>query len=241
MKHLFLTSAILLSFSGLANANNGIYASLKAGISDTKYKNSEDKRVFDGGVLSLEAKNNDQTKSIYPNISAAVGFDFSKISKINARAELEYTYKDKETFSPTIDNVTARVGSNVFSGKAPDGFVLFNNALRSQSLMVNGYYDFKNTSKFTPYVGLGIGATRVKNKQTEISVNDSVSSTDTHFTWSAGVGIAYNVTDNVALDLSYKYVDAGKFKFNNYVPDGNFDTKVKLHSNDYSLGIRYNF
>jgi len=241
MKHLLLTSAILLSFSGLANANNGIYTSLKAGISDTKYKNSEDKRVFDEGNLSLDAKNNDQTKSIYPNISAAVGFDFSKISKINARAELEYTYKDKETFSPTIDNVTARAGSNVYSGKAPDGFVLFNNTLRSQSLMVNGYYDFKNTSKFTPYVGVGIGATRVKNKQTEIEYNDSVSSTDTHFTWSAGVGVAYNVTDNVALDLSYKYVDAGKFKFNNYVPGGNFDTKVKLHSNDYSLGIRYNF
>ncbi|OTG86112.1 hypothetical protein B9T31_08715 [Acinetobacter sp. ANC 4558] len=70
--------------------------------------------------------------------------------------------------------------------------------------MVNGYYDFKYTSKFTPYVSLGIGATGVKNSQTEISINDSVSSTDTHFTWSAGAGVAYNVTDNVALDLSHK-------------------------------------
>ena len=237
MKKILLASVVLLSFSGLANANNGVYTSLKAGISDTKYRNSEDTLSFnDGGHVVL--KNNNETKAIYPTISAAVGFDFSAISPINARAELEYTYKDKETFSPTV-NSTAAFGDGVEVPDDTDTF--FNNQLRSQSLMLNGYYDFKNTSKFTPYVGVGVGITRAKNQQTDLESKDSVSSTKNHFTWSAGVGVAYSVTDNVALDLSYKYIDAGKFKFNSNDEDGRFDTKVDLRSQDYTLDIRYNF
>ena len=36
MKHLLLITLVTTSFSGLAYAENGIYASLKAGISNTK-------------------------------------------------------------------------------------------------------------------------------------------------------------------------------------------------------------
>ncbi|WOE32231.1 MULTISPECIES: porin family protein [unclassified Acinetobacter] len=240
MKKILLASVVLLSFSGLANADNGVYASLKAGISDTKYRNSEDVKTNNVLNTTTTWTNDNQTKAIYPAISAAVGFDFSAISPINARAELEYTYKDKETFSPTADYKTI-VRKAESTGKTPFGEKVLANELRSQSLMLNGYYDFKNTSKFTPYVGVGVGITRVKNQQTEVESNSSISSTKNHFTWSAGVGVAYSVTDNVALDLSYKYVDAGKFKFNNNVENGRLDTKVDLRSQDYALGIRYNF
>ena len=250
MKQLLLVTAI--SFSSLAYADNGFYTSLKAGISDTKFDNSEDQ-------LSSPESNNDFTEtlhyddadeSVYPNISAAIGFDFSKISKVNARAELEYTYKDNVKFSPELNKISFQEGDVSDSIDVPNGTPgFFINELRTQSLMFNAYYDFKNTSKFTPYLSVGAGVTRIKNEQDLNPVynfGEDLGLTDTSnsFTWSAGAGVAYKVTENVALDLAYRYVDAGEIEFNNSSVDlGNFNLKstADLTSHDYSLGIRYNF
>ena len=249
MKQLLLVTAI--SFSSLAYADNGFYTSLKAGISDTKFDNSKDQ--ISPAELDFDFKqtfhNTDADESIYPNISAAVGFDFSKISNVNARAELEYTYKDKAKFSSSIDKVTFEADGNSETIDAPEGISsFFINELRTQSLMLNAYYDFKNTSKFTPYVSAGAGVTRVKNTQTlnpQFSEEASVGLSDTSnsFTWSAGAGVAYKVTENVALDLAYRYVDAGEVEFKNNIDLANAKLKstADLTSHDYSLGIRYNF
>ena len=240
--------AAILSTSSFAYADSGLYTSLKAGVSDTKFEDY--KLDLSEGDESLVYKHKDADETIYPNISAAIGFDFSKVSKVNARAELEYTYKDKATFAPNIS-------SAIFNGEevqVPEGIPSFLvNELRTQSLMLNGYYDFKNTSKFTPYLGAGVGVTRIKNKQSlnpeipEFFIeSDSQSDTSNTFTWSANVGVAYQVTENVALDLGYRYVDAGEIEFNTnnsvfFGPNSDMKTTADLVSHDYSLGIRYNF
>lgn len=250
MKQLLLVTAI--SFSSLAYADNGFYTSLKAGISDTKFDNSKDQLSQAEGDLEIKQTlhNDDADKSIYPSISAAIGFDFSKISKVNARAELEYTYKDKAQFSSNINKATIDFNGNPQPIEIPEGMPsFFINELRTQSLMLNAYYDFKNTSKFTPYVSAGAGITRIKNEQKlnpELApdINLGLSDTSNSFTWSAGAGVAYKVTENVALDLAYRYVDAGEIEFKNKnVQLGGFDLKstADLTSHDYSLGIRYNF
>lgn len=236
MKRLLLITAI--SFSSLAYADNGFYTSLKAGISDTKFDNSKDQITFNDVDFKETLHNKDDDKTIYPNISAAVGFDFSNISNINARAELEYTYKDKDTFNPDISRIQFGDESESINEESP-----FLKELRSQSLMLNGYYDFKNASKFTPYVSAGVGVTRIKNTtQLFDSTDQNLSDTDNSFTWAAGLGVAYKVTENVALDLGYRYVDAGEFEFNKTVDESvKFKTTADLVSHDYSLGIRYNF
>lgn len=232
MKYLLCVAVIATSFSGLANADNGVYTSLKAGISDTKLKNSSSHYIdYDNTYFSRN-----ETKSTYPTISAAVGYDFSAISPVTARAELEYTYKGKTTFSPDF---YAEIYAGNFDDYNSESW--FQNKLTTQSLMLNGYYDFKNTSKFTPYVSAGVGITRVKNEITELDYQVTQSDSDNHFTWSAGVGVNYAVSQNVGLDLSYRYVDAGKFKFNTNLDGDNVESKFKLSSNEYLLGIRYNF
>lgn len=245
MKYLLLVALVTTSFSGFTNANNGVYTSLKAGVSDTKMKDNSVHYDFDDGeYYSLENyTQNNQTKSIYPSISAAVGFDFSKTSNVDARLELEYSYRDKVKFTPTTNSEvwTTDQGSDSFLENI--GSQLFSNELRTQSLMLNGYYDFTNSSKFIPYAGLGIGVTHIKNNYINLNYPDyAFSKKDNQFTWSAGLGVAYKVTDNVALDVSYRYVDAGKFEFDqNFGQNANEKTSFKLSSNDYALGIRYNF
>ena len=233
--------AAILSTSSFAYADSGLYTSLKAGVSDTKFEDY--KLDLADGDESQVFKHKDADETIYPNISAAIGFDFSKVSKVNARAELEYTYKDKATFAPNIS-------SAIFNGvevQFPEGFPSFLvNELRTQSLMLNGYYDFKNKSKFTPYLSAGVGVSRIENK---VSINpeffgDSeniTTDTNNNFTWTAGAGIAYKVTENVALDLAYRYVDAGETDVSQSIGGIKLKNTADLVSHDYSLGVRYNF
>lgn len=220
MKKILYLALVAASFSGIANANDGIYASVKAGISHTEFKDSS--YSADGEV----SNNRSKYETVYPSIYTAVGYDFSTISPITARAELEYSYKHADDFNPTLAN---------------KNLTRINNELTTQALMLNGFYDFKNKSDFTPYISAGVGLTHLKNKQTLENHQRSSTNTDNHFTWSAGVGVAYAVSQDVALDLSYRYVDAGEFNFKNSL--GNRDTKtdVKLVSNEYLLGVRYNF
>lgn len=150
MKQLLLITTI--SFSSLTYADNGFYTSLKAGVSDTKLDNSKDQIIFTDFDYKQTFHNKADNKTIYPSIFTAVGFDFSKISNINARAELEYTYKGKDTFNPDISRIQFGDNSEAINGESP-----FLKELRSQSLMLNGYYDFKNSSQFTPYVSAGVG------------------------------------------------------------------------------------
>ena len=239
MKRLLLVTAI--SFSSLTYADSGFYTSLKAGISDTKFEDY--KLTLAQGDESIIFKHKDADESIYPNISAAIGFDFSKVSKVNARAELEYTYKDKATFAPNISSAII----NGVEVQFPEGFPSFLvNELRTQSLMLNGYYDFKNKSKFTPYLSAGVGVSRIENK---VSINPEAfgdsenitTDTNNNFTWTAGAGVAYKVTENVALDLAYRYVDAGETDVSQSIGGTKLKNTADLVSHDYSLGVRYNF
>lgn len=239
MKRILL--ATVIATSSFAYADSGLYTSLKAGISDTKFEDY--KLGLADGNDSLVVKHKDADETIYPNISAAIGFDFSKVSKVNARAELEYTYKDKATFAPNIS-------SAILNGVEVQGFEGFPsilvNELRTQSLMLNGYYDFKNKSKFTPYLSAGVGVSRIENK---VSINPEAlgtsenitTDTNNNFTWTAGAGIAYKVTENVALDLAYRYVDAGETDVSQSFGGTKLKNTADLVSHDYSLGVRYNF
>jgi opacity protein-like surface antigen len=59
--------------------------------------------------------------------------------------------------------------------------------------MANAYYDIKNSSAFTPFVGLGIGMADVQNAK------------DNEFAWSASLGGKYNIDKNMYLGLKGSY------------------------------------
>lgn len=237
MKKIILLSA--MSLSSLAYADSGFYTAIKAGISDTHLNNMTEHTSSSSDTHGT-FNHADESKAIYPNLSLAAGFDFSKITNINARAELEYTYKDKQKFTPNL------IGGTLTSGgvttEVDGGNEIIINELQSQSLMLNGYYDFKNSSKFIPYLSAGAGVTRVKSTRQIMDDTTSVKDTDNTFTWSVGAGVAYPLNEQVTLDLSYKYVDAGEMKFNNDEWRGaSVKTTADLTSHEYSLGIRYSF
>jgi OmpA-OmpF porin, OOP family len=70
--------------------------------------------------------------------------------------------------------------------------------------MANFYYDVPLASRLEPYIGFGVGASLVTLKGTAPSVGSIDSSTHV-FAFQPIVGANYNVTDQVALGLQYRY------------------------------------
>lgn len=135
----------------------------------------------------------------------------------NVRAEVEYGYNGKVKVSDEDSK----------------------SETKSQALMLNGYYDFNTGTAFTPYVGAGIGYARLKNTLSDEEV--SISKSKGNFAWQVGAGVSYAVNSNVAVDLSYRFMDYGKVSHSYKEGDTSVNGKVKQRGNEFNLGVRYTF
>lgn len=120
--------------------------------------------------------------------------------------------------------------------------------LENNSLMFNAYYDIDTGTKFTPYVGAGLGAVRLKTESKVAYHHDdttlSYGKSKNNFAWQLGTGVSYAATDNVVIDCGYRYVDYGSYVFSDrYDPREGDTSKEKLESKSHELyfGVRYFF
>ena len=149
-----------------------------------------------------------------PALGAALGYDFNKF-----RVEGEISYQK---------NDVSQIGSQG---------VLLNNTGEAVafSFLINGYYDFINSSAFTPYISAGLGFAQVEFNNLDISgLGFSGSNNDdTVFAYQLGIGIGYAVTEKVTIDVRYRYLDT---------EDSEYDTtKAEFASNNVLFGMRINF
>ncbi len=105
---------------------------------------------------------------------------------------------------------TGGAGGTGCSGKTSASF-------KAGSLLANAYVDLGTVAGFTPYVGGGVGATRVSWGDARTTgacvgcAGDVISSTrssgdaDWRFTYALMAGVAYQLAPNVKLDLGYRY------------------------------------
>ena len=89
--------------------------------------------------------------------------------------------------------------------------------------MFNGYVDLGTWSGITPYVGAGVGFAYNKLfgfTDTGYAYSDGVQSPTGgysddggkwNFAWGLMAGLSFDVTQNLKLDLGYRYLDYGKF------------------------------
>ncbi len=200
--------AVLLGLSGMAHAE-GLYVSGSVG-AVVPHK-SDFEFGATSGVSGLQYKGSYKTGY---GANLAMGYGFSKV-----RVEGEFGYK-------MYDMKDLSYGGNTTS---------LNSDLKVSTFMLNGYYDFKNRTRVTPYVGLGAG---VVHTVLDAGQTDFLTSTkevsDTGFGYQGIVGLGVAITQSVTLDLSYRYQAAVG------------DVKTSAASFDYSssnlmAGIRYTF
>ncbi len=155
--------------------------------------------LFDINVIDSNSSISlDSYKNFIIRGGLGIGYDFSKRFDVPMRSEVEFLAVNKM-------RETLNVSSTDLSGTlSPEN--------KMYSLFFNTYYDFHNESKFTPYVGLGIGGFFTK-----ITAVFALEDNDGNFTGSFPVSNAFNFSCNASTGISYSY--------NKYI---NFDALYRI-------------
>lgn len=139
--------------------------------------------------------------------------------------------------------------------RAGEEYIL-NGDIKTTTLTVEGFYDFPNASKFTPYVKAGLG---VANNDYSARLGgagvaafdafdgaadgyyDNYSDGDsTEFSWNVGVGGSYAISKKTAIYGEYQYANFGDVK----TGQDSFTDGFKIDdisSHELALGVRVNF
>ncbi len=125
--------------------------------------------------------------------SAAIGYNwFFPESIADLRIELEGSYRYNET-----DTLNNGLGGVPLDGEA-----------EAFTAMVNGYFDFRTTWPVVPYLGAGIGASRVSYQDDGGGgAIDPIDATDTKFAYQVMGGFNYDLGSNLALGVEYRYLE----------------------------------
>ena len=118
-------------------------------------------------------------------LSAALGYRYDYW-----RTELEYVWRDHNE------------NENDF----------YKRTFRTYSGMWNNYIDILPYEWISPYIGGGLGFTKLKYSAKDKTENVVIRhDDDTNFTWSLGAGVTVKVTNRINVDAGYRYYDIGSF------------------------------
>ncbi len=142
-------------------------------------------------------------------ITGAVGYTLGYA----ARVELEMGYRANDVDKITLDGY----GSGSIDGD-----------MTTISLMGNAYYDFASVGRFTPFIGAGIGLANIE-AEFDLAGNED----DTVFAYQLAAGGSFAVSENLNIDLQYRY-------FGTENPD--FDgLEAEYNTHNLIFGLRFNF
>lgn len=238
---------LCVSIAGFAQSK-GLYLGGNIGASkiessDSNIDNRFSSGTFESGVSHSFGNQNDDVFSG----GLSIGYDFSPEFNLPIRTELSYTARG--------DAKTTKSGTHLATANTFTTDLKHSETLGVQTLMANVWIDIPNKTKFTPYVGAGVGAAFVKYDYStdhyfaqtgQFTGNLNGSARTTNTAWLVGVGVNYKVNPNWAIDLGYRYLDAGDVTATSrFTTDSggvmNSKSKTKVSSNEVFLGARYTF
>lgn len=163
------------------------------------------------------------------NVGGTAGYDFGTI-----RLEGELSYKHAE-----IKSITDQ--SDGFQFRNVDGNV------GALAVLFNAFFDLRNDSPVTPYLGGGIGFATLHLSDT-FGVDTSGGtvrtlllygrSDDTVFAYQGGAGIDIALNRRLSLDIGYRYFGTNRGDFDS---DQAITSSMKFESHNAALGFRYKF
>ena len=184
----------------------------------------------------------------------AIGYDFGKRTKVPVRFELEYAM-----FSEIVGDAPSNL--HWLIGGDPMDFDI-KQKMDVRTAFVNIYYDVHSGDPDVPFsfwVGGGLGTAFIDSKSdfyiripavnyTE-SWSTAGSKKTTNFAWNVGIGVGYDFTSNLTLDVGYRFASLGKADTNAgrgslfYVLWGlDQSTEAKqIYMHQFMLGLRLGF
>jgi opacity protein-like surface antigen len=163
------------------------------------------------------------------NIGGTAGYDFGIV-----RLEGELSYKNAG-----IQSITSQI----------DGFRFHsvNGSIGALAMMFNGFFDLHNNSRFTPYLGGGVGfATLHLSDTTGIDTSGGSAkiidlygaADDTVFAYQVGTGVEIALNPQCSLDIGYRYFVTDRANFDS---DLGITTSLKFESHNATLGFRFKY
>jgi opacity protein-like surface antigen len=235
---------------------NGWYLRGDIGFSNQQVK---DVKLSDptrySGLSSFNQTTDFDTAGTY---QIGVGYQFNNWF----RGDVTGQFRGKSNFKGT-DLLTFPLG-----GATASGIDNYNASKQEWLFLVNGYVDLGTWWCMTPFIGAGVGTSRVSiSGFTDTGVSNvnftpagipvvsgppvasfatALNDSKWNFAWALHAGVGYKISPNVTLELAYSYVNLG---------DGvtgvasTFDGSASGHvfqfhditSHDLTLGVRWNF
>ncbi len=233
MKHLIIL--LMLLIPTVAFADKDVYLKGNVGIfmmddMDITYNGKDYDGFGYGNIGSMES-------DAGLSFSIAIGKRF----KSGFNVELEYANKNADVVkfkgNPlAIDHVCGcDVSTDVLL--TPDDINL-NGNIEIETLMVNVIYDFKNSTIWTPYLGVGFGAVKMTPEEFFYAAETE------NFGYQLLVGVDAAIGDFSVL-AGYRYLSAGALSRHNTIETeadnywGESKSAIDIHG--FEFGVKYNF
>lgn len=115
-------------------------------------------------------------------------------------------------------------------------------AIKSASLMLNGYYSFAPQGSFIPYLGAGIGATRFDLTGRPQGTAQWYRDKTTDFTYQIIAGVRHRISERTSLGLEYRFVSTNGISFSDdQGGGGNVHTRLDQDSHVVLLRMNVDF
>ena len=184
---------------------------------------------FGGAVFGVDAEGEapllvgNPSLDFDPDGQYALGLVFGARVAPNLRAEVELSYSNSDVDkTSTVLNVIAADGD-----------------LSSTSLLINGWYEFETNSSWRPYVGGGIGYTKVDADVDTMPSFSTFDDSDGGFSYQIGFGVTFPVGQSGTVDIGYRYRETPNLNLVS-ANDTAFDD-IDFKSQTLQIGYNYRF
>jgi opacity protein-like surface antigen len=221
----------------------GWYLRGDIGFSNQRVKNVS---INDPALLAGVVPGSDRETNVFDTggiFGVGVGYQFNNWFRADITGQYRgnANYKGMELFNTPVGGGAVAPGVDNYS------------ASKSEFLfLANAYADLGTWWCVTPFIGAGIGTSRVTiSNFTDLNVPTNGvayanSGSKWNFAWAAHAGLAYKVSPNLTLEVAYSYVDlgngatGGSATFAGPLTPYVFNFK-NITSQDLTLGVRWNF
>ena len=208
-------------------AADGLYGSLHAGGSFLQ-KSSNVDEVFAAIPTDVDLKYKDG-----PMFGGALGWAFP----FGLRLEGEVTYRTND-FKRIDINSDGGLGF-ILGGPSLNGTSFkVDGKETTLSFMANAWYDFKTGTRFTPYVGGGIGVTWLRFDDLRLGGFTLADDSEYAGAWQLGGGVSVELTPMISLSLDYRYFSAISPVIKDFA---GFNLETDYRTHNVVAGIRINF
>lgn len=180
------------------------------------------------GRDSAGAVTKKRTSVSQTGLEIAVGYAWS----LNARADIEYLVNKNLTY----------VANPVLTGSGLTARQL-DAQIKSNVLLLNGYYEFSGLHRLKPYLTVGVGPS-MHSVQTSVTPGspartDSATQRSLRLAYSLGAGARMRMYSRWYLDVSYRYMNLGNGV--RLMPSSSFKLLSTYSMSAVSLGLVYLF